>query len=84
MPDIKDLIDRSSVGEGLRELAFGKALRDLRLRFRVTVADVCKHSGLSRHRVMEVESGTPPAPSKAELEAIARAMGVPVSRLKSL
>lgn len=84
VPNIKDLIDRSSVGEGLRELAFGKALREMRLRFRLTVDDVCRHSNLSRGRVIEIESGAPPAPSVAEIEAIASAIGVPPDRIRAL
>lgn len=84
VPEIDDLIARSSIGKGLQEQAFGRALRDLRLRFRITVAEVCKHSNISRLRLMEIEEGTPPTPSKTELEAIASAIGVPVSRLENL
>ncbi len=84
MPGIKDLIDRSSVGDGLRDVAFGRALRDLRLKFRIDVNYMSRHSNLSRGRIIEIESGAPPAPSRAELEAVASVIGVPLDRITSL
>lgn len=80
---IEDLIARSSLGEGLSWSAFGKSLREIRLRFGVKVSLLSHLSKIREHRISEIESGAPPFASKTEVEAIAVALGTDPARLES-
>ncbi len=80
---IDDLIRASSLGEGLSWVSFGKHVRELRLRFRLSADFVCRDSNLARIRLLLIEAGAPPQATRDEVRAIARAIGVSPDSLLS-
>ncbi len=84
MTDIKDLIARSSLGEGLSWSAFRSHLRGRRIHFRVKIALLSRMTNISVGRISEIESGAPPFARPEEVKAIASAIGIDVKVLESM
>lgn len=57
-------------------MVFGASVRGSRIRFRLDVSYVEKHSGLARSRIIEIEAGVEPWASESEVRALARAIGM--------
>lgn len=60
------------------ELAIGRQIRDFRIRQEITVADLARQAGLSVSMLSKVENGLT-SPSLATLNALSRALNVPVT-----
>jgi hypothetical protein len=84
MVDFKNLVDKSSLGDGLRWSAFGRAMKEKRLSFRMKVSLLSRTSNVSMGRILEIEAGAPPFASVAEVRAIASAIGLDSAILESM
>lgn len=66
--------------ERVLEVAIGRAVRGLRKRHNITGADLAAATGLSVGMLSKIENGVT-SPSLATLQALARALGVPLTAL---
>jgi hypothetical protein len=81
---IKDLIARSSLGEGMSWSAFGGHLKGRRIYYQIKVSLLSRISNISMGRILEIEAGAPPFASVAEVRAIASAIGLDSAILESM
>lgn len=81
---MKELIDSSSVGEGLSWAAFGRHLKDRRTYYQIKVSLLSRFSNLSMGRILEIECGAPPFATVHEVRAIAYAIGLDPEVIESM
>jgi DNA-binding XRE family transcriptional regulator len=66
--------------DNLLEVAIGREVKVFRVKLGLTVADIAEAAGISLGMLSKIENGLT-SPSLATLQAVARALGVPVTAL---
>jgi len=77
---IPDQLEPSAVASPLLNQALGSAVRELRQRHKLTIAQVSEQAGISRGMLSKIETGQI-TPGLDSLSRIARALGVSMSML---
>lgn len=77
---IPDQLEPTAVTSPLLTLALGSAVRELRQRHKLTIAQVSEQAGISRGMLSKIETGQI-TPGLDSLSRIARALGVSMSML---
>lgn len=83
MKDIDELIELSSVGEGLSWMGFGKHVAERRVRFGISLSQLERRTGMSHGRLTEIEGGCPDHPTRKEVAALEKAMDLEPGALES-
>lgn len=63
------------------ERSFGKKLKDLRLKAKLTQEQLAEKAGLEYKYIQMLEGKTPPSPTLRTLAKIAQALEIPMQRL---